>query len=807
MDTARRVILASLAALLLVVAPAAAQESQPPSEPLGDCPSSPDPPIGAKFSTLNSQNQVILANQAVTPPGGIGDVNLVALDRSSRNVDFAQRGYDTKTAAGLVALANAVTKVDEDHPHDLVVISGNALVPGALQKQFADILGTIGADLTKDDKRSLQAGVGFSFIGVPGAPDSSAYKNVGRNLTPSYADVNGAQAEPLPEEADDPLAPSAPNGPADTGSLTGYLQVFTATCQYGFIFPQYLTFDTKVQGGEKWHSQMQVGPTTTDLAVPENTAGFHILIVDRASLAPKYNELYVVNNGNLKHDASEVHGMRILLEGGVTSDDLVLIQSWGQPKPTVPEWDGVARALDKLGGTESVFDQLDGTGGYALVGDLADGSGRRDAVEASNPLMHVPGQVEGVLSRGRDTAYRVTMASERNVDTRLAKVAYQPRQPFPPLTSAGQRAAVAYIEERLGLPSAQDFRSLYWKRYTLEWGDLRATLEQHTPFVPDRGFTPDELDGVRTQLSGEISDLIQVKNFITHLQEPFRDKSDAYINLKLIGDEILGDVKPPPDDQSQAQTLEIMSDMFGAASYLLPEGAAVFAGLTSEAIAISGSFTEPDGSGVLDELDAKTSELSKKLVERLNQARSGIVGIGMIIVSDYGKLSYAAKRIKQDDQWHWPADQTKVSNALTFGAKRWFYSELMPVAYRVWNLTGVDDARKFICTVYGTRDDYNYWSFSGAGAQGQYRPVFGFSSGLSPSRPYVRVMAVHDVVPGHMAGRDNGAQPPPDDLVEKLFSPARLDKPDHVGFYQEQFMAHDFQQVGPVVDNERCHPH
>ena len=91
------------------------------------------------------------------------------------------------------------------------------------------------------------------------------------------------------------------------------------------------------------------------------------------------------------------------------------VQTWGDPKPNRAAWGDVGNALKQFGGTPSVWDALDGTGNYALVGtaypngmetpalraiSTAEDSRVQDGSWVTTKAAPWAGTLRGVLGRG-----------------------------------------------------------------------------------------------------------------------------------------------------------------------------------------------------------------------------------------------------------------------------------------------------------------------------------------------------------------------------------------------------------------------
>jgi hypothetical protein len=630
---------------------------------------------------------------------------------------------------------------------------------------------------------------------VQGAPDDSSWVNV-------YQPPEGQAGDPNTDVR---------------GGLNGYLQAFTgASCEYGFISPDFTELTTKKGGAPAGHNVMKIGALEVDHVLPDvdqKSAGFHMVILDRTTLRVILNDVYAVNGPSVHGAENQVlHLAADLSTKAAAPGRLVLIQSWGSPTPNRTalgerwRWTGVGKELDKVGGTGSVMLKLDGTGEYALVAGAAAPPSNDAPTEISQPLMSRPhdslkGHIEGVLMRSRHWDYEVMFAGGSDASAKLGKVAYQAPKAFPPLDSAGEKAAVNYITtERLRFSPTDDFRRFYWTKFADDWGNYRQTVAG-TTFVAGKGFTEADLVKVKTQLDSEIADVVQVQNLIGHLRHPFEvARGDSQVDLGKIGRDIRDAVAPPPASPT-VSPFDAIAAEFGVIGIFAEGPAGAASQLASMTFALAGQLTQSDGEAVLDdEIKTKIDDLAVNMKQRYNTATSGVIALGRIIVSDYGKLQIAADKARSDGEWHWPADDANVTNSLALGAKRWFYGELMPVAYRTWDLINTNRANDWSCdhNVEGTTITYH--SFSDEPDGGQYRPRIGFKfpDGQTDDG-LVRALAIHDWNRNARSG-----QPPPGSLVDPLFSPYSSEHPDNLGLFKDLFYAHGFESGGRAPSGQGC---
>ena len=808
MDVIHRGILATLAATLLVAAPAAAQEpgATPPEDQAAipqiagdDCPRSPDPPIGATFSSLDSQGRVVIAGQPVADTGGTSKVNLVVIDRLTR--DPVYHASFANDAAGVAALATAESDQATAHPRQLFVVSAGGGVQAGAVNGLVKAVGDVGALPGDAEKKRLTGGAPFSIVGVQGAPDDSSWIRIYQPPEGQNDDANDTATDDV------------------RGNMSGYLQAFTgASCEYGFVPPEFTEFTTQKAGAPAGHNVMKIGDLEVDHALPafaEKSGGFHMVILDRTTLRVILNQVYTVNGPRDMHHDWEHEVLHLAADLQTKAEKpgrLVLIQSWGSPTPDKTDgderwrWTGVGEELAKAGGTASVMLKLDGSGNYALVAGQSATPTPDAPTEISEPLMKRPhdflqGHIEGVLMRNRHFDFDVMFAGPNDASAKLAKVAYQAPKPFVPF-EGGEKAAVNYIiAERLKFPATDDFRRFYWTKFADDWGNYRQTVAG-TQFVAGKGFTENDLTNVKTKLDGEINDVVQVQNLVAHIKHPLEVvKGESQVDLGKIGRDIRSAVAPPPASPTLSP-FDAMSSEFGVFAIFLEGPAGQAAGLASMAFAMAGQLSQTDGEAVLDdEIKVKIDDIAANVKQRYNTATSGVIALGRIIVSDPSKLSTAADRTRGDAEWHWPSDDSSIINAMEVGAKRWFFTELMPIAYRTWDLINSSRANDWSCDHNIEGATVTYHPFSDEPDTGQYRPRSGFKFNTDgvPIADAVRSLAIHDWNRNARSG-----QPPPASLIDPLFAPVGSEHPDNLGLFKELFYAHGFDNGGRAPSGQGC---
>lgn len=727
-----------------------------------------DPPIGAPLNTLAQSNgQIVIDGRPVPGTGGgtTAPVSVAILDRGSRQL---LSSFTTdRGPTGIAKLAGAVAQ--QRSLSSIVIVNGISGLDPAAVGPFSAVLQSLGgAGLDAATRERLASGQPFSVVGVVNGGAGAAFTNFGGPTST------------------DPAAPTL------SGALAGHLQLNPATDQYGFVFGDYAGFDTQI-GDLSDENTMKIGTASPGGELSDgDLAGFQVVVADARSLQVKRNQVFAVNS--LTRIESDVEAAMAAFLRGVGADELVFVQSIGDPEPSSSNWDDIARVLARLGGTRSVFNGLDGSGGYALVG--ARGL-EGPAPEASYPLtQQSPAALAGTLQRTRDAGFDPTLAAAASdVNDGLVHIAYQPPTAFPSLGGPGGKAAAKYIADKLNL-SSSDMREDYYVNYEADWDAIAARIPT-LAYSKTGDFTKAEFASVQKQLGDEANAVAAVKHYIANLQSPFTAGLTSFVDLQQISKSIISEVTPP-DVHTDADTLSIMSSALGIAS-LVPGVGEVF-GILSGAFGIAATLSGRDGASLLPEIvDTRTSELATALVNRYTQATESLTVIGLLLVSDYGKLTTVARLSTRDAAWRWPPGGGRIPGVLRTSAKRWFYSELMPTAWALYDLYDVPNARQWYCSANtGGSHFANFFTFSKEPDSGQYRPILGFDGQGLPVRPYVQALGAPS---GAFVGETNAANPPSPGLMDPLFTPVAE---GGLGMFQPWFFR-GFAEYPQEVDfGQRC---
>jgi hypothetical protein len=737
-----------------------------------------DPPIGVAINTRGTNNEILVDGQVVKATGfNPGRLSYALIDRQTRAIE--QSGTLPGDSSAVSTLTTLVAGLTDPNRHMLVVNAPNGFPGGSA------VLGPLwtklgGAPFNDTDKAAVDGGKATSIIGIPGSPAGSAYINAGGT----------ALGQP--------------------GALVGYLQLNnpnlleTSSGRYGFVFTDVADFDTQVPNAAD-DNTIRVGSTTSSVDMKDfDEGGFQVVVADARSLQVLSNDLYRINTVPGQIDEAEQRRMISDL-AKVTSGQLAFVQSVGQTDPTYtgPTWDSIARALARLGGTRELFNEVSAKTGYALVG--APGL-PVPVAEGVSPPGPAPVRLRGALQRSANAGFVPLMTSQTSgVNAELLEIVAQPPEAWPASTTPGEKAANRFVADKLDLLPGRDVRDNYFLNWNITW-NVRDLDRAQFP-GGDADFTATDLANVKAALADEFGWVNKVHEYIRNQQSPFTPGVSTYLDLQTISNTIANAVKPP-DNAAALQPFELFAGFTGVAGALteveLEEE--VLSGIGT-AMTVSGKLADRQGSAALfDQVQVATSRLYPELANRYAAAKESLVVAGLMIVSDHGKLRTVARKVTSDPNWIWPASPTGINTAMRKAAKRLFVETLMPIAYRLWNVTPAPNADAWYC-YYKSQDPHvkppiNVNVFARAPASAQYKLIQGFNEDEDITPKYT-LMTLG--VPSPYFRVSRSADPPDASLTDPFFKPLD-DDPDsnNLGLHPATF-AKSFTWVNPPVGyGDKC---
>lgn len=194
-------------------------------------------------------------------------------------------------------------------------------------------------------------------------------------------------------------------------------------------------------------------------------------------------------------------------------------------------------------------------------------------------------------------------------------------------------------------------------------------------------------------------------------------------------------------------------------------------------LGLASNVANQQGQPILgSDIKVKASQLGTALYDRIGAARKETAAIGLLLVSDFGKLSAASRHV--DSDWSLPSNPATSGMPIKIAAKQWFYESLIPVAYPYLLEARVGNARGLSCS----GDDRAAWPNQPDSAEMQ--ATVGYDSSGVPERAIF-----------WFAKGIGGGSAPPQSLGHSIFRPRDVEDPG-VGIEKMRFFA-------PRVFNDR----
>jgi hypothetical protein len=702
-----------------------------------------DPPIGAPINTIDSGKggAITIAGQSY---GGGNGSSYVVLERTTRSpavgADGAQvAGSVENNADGIAKLAGIADKygADPNSPNYmkyLMIVSGRSGMPGGQADAFAGFVRSVGvAHLTQEDFSSLGQGKEFSLIGIPGAPEGAGTVRI-PGVFPSWS---------------------------ITGAITGYLQRNQAIDAngvhlYDFASSFRPSFDTRSQFSADTNTMTVEGNRFPGNLPPGATAGLHVLVFESLTRTLLKN-VALKTNGNESDRAWQKEAAMALNEAiSQPGGPVVFIQTIGKPKAAGPEWDGIVGQLTRLGANRQLVYALDGTTEYSLVSRLGSEAPPAEASTAydhgSYPAPSLPpARLIGVLERTRTSTLEPGVSGtptpstpDGAVNLDLIKIAYQDSQDWPllaPKAKPGEAAAAEnYICKLLNFCQAANscptLRDCYWQKYGSAW-DEKARDLGNLKFPRDQtAYSETTFEAVQQQLLKEASAVAGVQRYLTQLQAPFGESgTGSYIKLQKISQDIWSAMQRPAADNTTSWALGLVGKIIQIGTFAGPPASAGAAGLAAT-FGLASYLSNKQGQAIFgSEVKAEASKLGIEILDRISTVKKATTGLGMLIVSDSGKLM--ATRPHLDSDWSLPEPAQALETVET-SSEQWFYEALLPAAYPyLIRANGADNARNIDCRMYERRawpnqpDAYQMQATTGYDESGRpIKSIFFFTQGI-----------------------------------------------------------------------------
>lgn len=669
-----------------------------------------DPPLGVSIRTLTADTSagVWIDGQPQRDTYDRNGVFVVVLNRRTRQV--VESGTTPWHGGGVGQLREIARHWDDDDRYLMIVAAPRGVARGQVATDMRTMLKQIGVgDLRDADAAALAGEKAFSVIGVPGAPGGTAWTSFG-----------------------------------GSGELSGLLQLNRLTSTYDFIDPTRVVYDTDV--GDARAPQTSVvrfnGQRYTASLNP-GASGFHLIAFD-GELRTRHEGAYPT--GTAAEQRTFADAVKGITADG---DPLLIVQSIGTPKGQSATWNQVVDALRPYGANPLVLNALDGRADstYALVSRL--GMSRMPA--ESSGKSSGAGQLSGVVAKTHAWRWEPQFADELGeIDPQIVEVAYQTPRAFPAVNAAANK----YVVQQLRFCPASDagcdrqpadLRYYYWSAYASDWTAKLTTLG--TLRRPEgAAFSDQELSAAVAQFQREVTAVSSVKNWVGNLQKPFsRSSAGSLRELEQSARDLVNDLNPPPASSAVSDMFsfldEIATNGEGKAEKAVPSATSYFAAVAGVSSLIAFLTRPGDPYDLGGEVRTTADRLAGELIDRLESSESALTGIGLLLVSDYGKLTTAEAKI--DNDWRVPADFTVAVKQMKLETRRWVMSSLVPVAYPYLVRAtppgrggGVSDARDLRCKEKQADYSTEIWvPWPGQSVQSQQRGIEAFESDGVPIEP------------------------------------------------------------------------
>jgi hypothetical protein len=562
------------------------------------------------------------------------------------------------------------------------------------------------------------------------------------------------------------------------GEMVGYLQLDN----HGLFTPvqtPFLTFRTGQRATDSGGTEayFTIGETTYAPPCPDGVkagqAAFAVLALDPDSLQPDADSTgcFVVNQGNAYIDRSEQIRLNTALGRAHDAGDLVFVQSVGNPKPTfctaeacppeTPVWSAIADQINNLGGTNDIFNRLDGSGPYALVGCL--GCGYPQALESSYPETRTngDGSLSGTLGLDQNSFWKpvVSDGGGGGYDFSMLPLVYQPASPWPQMDTVGHRAAYGWIwshaksddtngaYKQLQSPDTSwcqqidDFRAAYCDA-TIPWAALQAWVQglKDEDVAKSGGtyngdsFTAQDFADVRTELIHELADRETVETKIALLKDPLKESNgDNQLAPNDIGHQIALSLQRNPSgsvDDNAALTTLLTTAL--ALLSLAPDPLGPIAGVASAILAAAGQAADDSNGQPALDIEVAAEDLGAQMATRMDSTVAELDRLGDVILSDPAKLDQFAN--------HTPGLNATLMDRLVpklnRATQQWLWQQLLPRAWGLWKFAQPPAGLRvndLYCTGAGGewQKQSKFWALSDGAT---WNPLVGFAQDRSPVR-------------------------------------------------------------------------
>jgi hypothetical protein len=600
----------------------------------------------------------------------------------------------------------------------LGVTATNCPVPPTNCSMAAELFNFLGGSTRLDYANGQTANTGYSLIanvGPSGAQPGTGYER----LTCNQASDCGRNDQ----------IPTA----GDRGAISGAL-IKDSNGVYTFAYPGRATFSTGT-GDSETSNTITIGGTpnggqyTSDTIVDEGA--FHVVVIYRDSLQLVYQNTF--NFDELYSDDPSVWTMTSALNDVANRGNyMVLISSIGnlpaKPNYWQAQWVRVGQALERLGGTYSLFMSLAAGDDYTFVGGaytrLGDGAAEaskivtRETTGNSSPLAS---NLRGVLAQNHQGNYAVSLSrfstppdADGNLtdstiedfsDSLIDGISLQPPTTWPATDTPGRQAAYRWINAQV-LP-ASDLRGSYinsenpfdtWsseiKGYSCPQGQGFTCPQTQDSKCPADTSDDSDFCTVQKQLADETNYAYYVTKHETDILGVYTDNQ---ANISLLLDGIETDIKNIVDPPSEARNATRWETIFAVAQTIIGDAGAVEGGPPAKLaldtgfsmIKLASAFSNDENGSPLENAEHTIDEFKTKAVDDF-LAHQAVIGNAFdLILTDWGRLEALGNPlVGQKIIW----DKSKLANiqkSLNVSLRREVFTKFIASTYQLGRWTDI----------------------------------------------------------------------------------------------------------------------
>jgi hypothetical protein len=514
---------------------------------------------------------------------------------------------------------------------------------------------------------------------------------------------------------------------------------------FAFVSPERFAFDTQASSSPTSNT-IRVGSAEYPATLPAGAgAGFEVLALG-PDLEPELGTPVAFGTDSSSPgvgQAQEEAMTALLSQAGRTQT--VIVQSIGNPRPASGAAAGLGQAMARIGASLWTFNGLDGSGGYAFVGNGSGPAGpatpETQVAETSEQMVRsVGGEVNGggslhgLLTRNTESALSPGLSDPTGTPNyELEQVTYQPGVAWPLTETPGEVAATQYLAEALGLepgpgscyrPEHPDFRSSYCDS-SLDIGATENKLERQKYPVDEKvSFTEAEFEAVQKQLGIELDDVADVRQMVSALQVPLGGQTPAVDSQKIAGEVLDALPQGSGNGDATAAKLSLAAAVLYASEYI-PEAGEVLGPIASM-LGLAGELAQENEEYSPDwRIQAAADEIGGKVKERMAAMSAGLGTVEEILVSDWGKLSTVAA--KSGNVWGISSRGIqRQTSTIELGIDQWMWRAILPAAFELVSFPGapLGSQSQLYCVTSIAPTEWSPWRK--APSESVFYPLVGF---------------------------------------------------------------------------------